>query len=271
MLSLICMPTMHSYIPKYAGNKSAFCSTVTAQIKPWEEIVGHNVTTRPMLKAKSGRSCTILWWKRPIICVGLICANKQHSLEFPTDQPGIHLKTRELVKQGDPSTSLQSIKYLMSFIISNQQQQLKIVLAAPDRVKETSMLALMSAEASSRQNLQVTKLHLLRASAVPPACPSQAVAHSSNLLQQLSPEIITSYSATLSCCDLCWSCRFIAHAGSAQSHVDDTCLLLVQKEGCTTRLSNLCSRGRAHTQRSAMGLQPVVTLTQKWHFQGNSR
>lgn len=55
------MPTMHSYIPKYAGNKSVFFSTVTAQIKPWEEIVGRNVTTRPMWKAKSGRSCTILW------------------------------------------------------------------------------------------------------------------------------------------------------------------------------------------------------------------
>lgn len=98
MLSLICMPTMHSDIPKYAGNKSVFCSTVTAQIKPWEEIVGRNVTTRPTLKAKSGRTCTILWWKRPIICVGLIYANKQCSLEFPTDQPGIHPKTRELVK-----------------------------------------------------------------------------------------------------------------------------------------------------------------------------
>lgn len=92
MLLPTCMPTMHSYIPKYAGNKSVFCSTVTAQTKPWEEIVGPNVTTRPRLKAKYGRSCTTLCWKKPIICVGLVCANKQHSLEFPTDRPGIHLK-----------------------------------------------------------------------------------------------------------------------------------------------------------------------------------
>lgn len=35
--------------------------------------------------------------------------------------------------QGDPSTSLQSMKYLMSCIISNQEKPLKIVLAAPDR------------------------------------------------------------------------------------------------------------------------------------------
>ena len=94
----IYMPTMESYVPKYPGNKSVFCSRVTAHIKPWEEIVGPNMTTRPWLKAKSGRSCTTLWWKRPIICFGLICANKQHSPEFPTDQPGIHLKSRELVK-----------------------------------------------------------------------------------------------------------------------------------------------------------------------------
>lgn len=54
------MPTTRSNIPKYAGNKHVFCSTVTAQIKPREEIVGPNVTTRPRLKAKSGRSCTTL-------------------------------------------------------------------------------------------------------------------------------------------------------------------------------------------------------------------
>lgn len=108
MLPPIRMPTTHSHIPKHAGNESVFCSTVTAQIKPWEEIVGPNVTARPRLKAKSGRSCTTLWWKRPIICVGLICANKRHGLEFPTDQARIHFKNRELVKDLCSGTSPQA-------------------------------------------------------------------------------------------------------------------------------------------------------------------
>lgn len=80
-----------------------------AQIKPWEEIVGPSVAARPGLKA-SPACCTTLWSKRPTICVGLICANKQHSLEFPTDQPGIYLKNRVLVKDlcrgTSPSTPL---------------------------------------------------------------------------------------------------------------------------------------------------------------------
>ena len=60
-----------------------------------------------------------------IICVGLVGAHKEHSLEFPTDQTGMHLKNTELVTglcRGTPRTSLLSIKYLMSCIISNQEQ-----------------------------------------------------------------------------------------------------------------------------------------------------
>lgn len=69
-----------------------------AQIKPWEEIVGPSVTSRPELKAKSGGVAQPSGQKDQLFVFGLICANKQHSLEFPTDQPAIYLKNRELVK-----------------------------------------------------------------------------------------------------------------------------------------------------------------------------
>lgn len=51
------MSTVYSDILKYTGNKSVFCSAVTAQLKLREEIVGPNMMARP----KSGRSCTTLW------------------------------------------------------------------------------------------------------------------------------------------------------------------------------------------------------------------
>lgn len=89
IMSPIHMSTTHSYIPKHAGNKSGFCSTVTAQIKPQEEIVGPSVTTRPRLKAKSGRSCTTFWWKRQLFVLGsfvltnsTVWSSPQTSLEF---------------------------------------------------------------------------------------------------------------------------------------------------------------------------------------------
>lgn len=67
-ICLLCTPVSHNRL-----EMSAFCSTVAVQIKPWEEVVGLNVTTRPRLKAKSGRSCTILWWKRPYLCWAHLC------------------------------------------------------------------------------------------------------------------------------------------------------------------------------------------------------
>lgn len=68
-----------------------------AQIKPWEEIVGPNVTARPGLKAKSVGVAQPSGQKDQLFVLGSF-TNKQHSLELPTDQPGIYFKNRELVK-----------------------------------------------------------------------------------------------------------------------------------------------------------------------------
>lgn len=94
MLWPIRRQTPHSYIPKYAEKKSVFCSTD----KTMGGNCGSQCDCQAWVEGQVWRSCTTLWSKRPTICVGLICANQQHSLEFPTDQPGIYLKNRELVK-----------------------------------------------------------------------------------------------------------------------------------------------------------------------------
>lgn len=101
MLWPICRQTLHSYIPKYAGNNSVFCSTD----KTMGGNCGSQCDCQAWVEGQVWPSCSTLWSKRLTICVGLIYANKQHSLEFPTDQPGIYLKTRELVKDFCRGTS----------------------------------------------------------------------------------------------------------------------------------------------------------------------
>lgn len=91
----------HSYIPQYARNKSVFSSTD----KTMGGNCGSQCDCQAWVEGQVWPSCTTLWSKRLTICVRLIYANKQHSLEFPTDQPGIYLKTRELVKNSCRGTS----------------------------------------------------------------------------------------------------------------------------------------------------------------------
>lgn len=111
----------------------------------------------------------------------------------------------------------------------------------------------------------------VRVSAVPPAHPSQAVARSSNLLQQQSPAIIPSYSATS---ELLWSMlKLLLYSTSWFSTVtcwwywSATCAEEAMYHDASV---HLVQRQSSRAERSATGLQPVITLMQKWHFQGNS-